>query len=144
MEEYIFKFGPFKGKTIKDISLEEDGFQKLQNHRKSLMNFIKKPFYEKHKVNNEKELHLIEEFLLEHGHILTDFEAMDLSKKPFKELIKIFEDKILEGYDKKVQKKSFIRMDYKDYLCLRYSELTYTELLETQNTQLLLKVISSI
>jgi len=143
MEDYMFNIGQFRGKTIQQISQEENGLQKLQNHRKTLMNFIRKPHFERHRENNERELKIVEDFLLAHGQELINFEESDLSKKTFKELVKIFEDKILENYDVKFKKKNLIRNEYKDYLCLKCVRVTYVEILEKQNTQLITQVIKS-
>lgn len=66
------------------------------------------------------------------------------SKQSFKDLLTIFEEKILEGYDEKFKKRKFIRKEYKDYLCLRYGNVTYTELLESQDVKLISLIIDNI
>ena len=51
----------------------------------------------------------------------------------FKELNNLFTEKIVSSFDEKFQSKKYIRNEYRDYLCLRYTRKTYFEILQDQD-----------
>lgn len=160
IEEYKFPTGRYKGKTLEEIKEKEDCIEYLRWIRKKIKFFIKNPTFEKHKYYNIHGLKEIENYLIKNGcNIeLTNYNSLEEDKlsnedlviknldtnKSFTELLEVFEDKILSTFDEKFASKKFIRSDYKDYLCLRYTRYTYIEILENQDKDSLIIVINNI
>lgn len=161
IEAYRFSFGQYKGKSLEDIKDKDDAVEYLKRYRKKLKKELRNPKAKKYAPYNKRGLKEIEEYLISIGENIeltnidelenennttpkieeTSFSYEDLD---FKSLIQIFEEKILDRYDEKFQSKKFIRNEYKDYLCLRYGNLTYIELLENQNKDILIQIIQKI
>lgn len=158
IEEYRFSFGQYKGKSLNDIKDNDDTLEFLKRYRKKLKKEVKNPKAKKYFAYNKRGLEEIEEYLIEIGENIekTDLNKIeieenieintiyDYSSNSFKDLLDILEEKILDKYDEKFQSKKYIRNEYKDYLCLRYGNLTYMEVLENQNKDIIINILKNI
>lgn len=158
IESYRFSFGRYRGKSLEQIKDNEDAIEFLKTYRKKIKKEIKNPKAKKYFHYNIRGLKEIEEYLISIGENIeiSSIELIETSKEEvqeenknyldlsFKQLLSIFEEKILDKYDEKFQSKKFIRNEYKDYLCLRYGNYTYIELLENQNKDILINIINKL
>lgn len=163
VEKYRFSFGQYKGKSIDEIKDNDDAIEFLKRYRKKIKKEVRNPKVKKYFAYNKRGLEEIEDYLLEIGEniektILDEQIAKDIneeviekevintdySRNSFKELLILLEEKIVEQYDEKFQSKKYVRKEYKDYLCLRYGNLTYLETLENQSKEVLIKILNNI
>lgn len=135
------KFQAYNKRGLKEIEdylvsigepIEITNFEELETNIESTKN------EEIDKTKNEEIDKIVEEKIEEN---IESIKESNLSNLSFKQLLNLMEEKILERYDEKFQSRKYIRQDYKDYLCLRYCNLTYLELLEKQEKNYLIKII---
>lgn len=173
VEDYKFSFGRYKGRTLEEIIDQDDCIEYLKWIRKKLKTEIKNPRKDKYIGYNKRGLAEVEDFLIAAGTNIekTDFTNIDcdtevqnssndlqtdsisdinnaseytnIQTANFKELIELFNEKILDNFDEKFQSVKYIKMEYRDYLCLRYSKKLYLQILENQDTDSLKIVLSN-
>lgn len=145
IKEVTISFGHYKGKTIEEVLKFEDGIEFLEWYRKKLRREIKNPKANRFKAYNErslKEINDILDSLIKNDSDKPNNEShIDYSNYTFKELNNMLIERILQRMDKKIQLKKYIDSNYLDYLCLRYSNLTYMEVLQSMEENNLINIL---